>query len=253
LAFLGPGALAPPHLFNAFRTAYDHRTRASEVIVSEDVSKVTGVLLSGGLDSSILLAHLSSLGGQIQPFYIRTGVSWERWEVAAAAAFLQAMRAPNVRPMIQLDLPVHDVYNGHWSMTGRHVPDARSNDEAVFLPGRNALLLVKAAVWCQLNGIDVLALAPLGTSPFADASPEFITRFEAAINCGAPRPLKIVLPFADQDKRQVMELGRLFPLRFTFSCIASQDGRHCGECNKCAERREAFHRSGILDETDYRL
>ena len=55
----------------------------------------------------------------------------------------------------------------------------------------------------------------------------------------------------DWNKRQVMELGRQFPLQVTFSCIASGDGRHCGRCNKCAERREAFHRSGIPDATVY--
>jgi 7-cyano-7-deazaguanine synthase len=197
-------------------------------------AKVTGVLLSGGLDSCILLAHLSTQGRQIQPFYIRTGVSWERWEVAAAAAFLRTLTAPNVRQLVTLDLPVHDVYNGHWSMTGRQVPDEHTADEAVFL-----------------NGIDELALAPLGTSPFADASPEFVARFEEAINCGAKRPLRILLPFAEWNKRQVMELGRRFPLQVTFSCIASGDGRHCGRCNKCAERREAFHRAGIPDATVY--
>jgi 7-cyano-7-deazaguanine synthase len=153
--------------------------------------------------------------------------------------------------LVTLDLPLHDVYAGHWSLTGRQVPDARSPDEAVFLPARNALLLVKAAVWCQLNGVDELALAALGTSPFEDASSEFVARFQAAINHGAARTLRIVLPFAELDKRRVLELGRRFPLQLTFSCIAPIDNQHCGACNKCAERRQAFLRAEIPDLTPY--
>ena len=144
---------------------------------------------------------------------------------------------------------VHDVYGGHWSLTGRQVPDARSPDEAVFLPGRNVILLVKAAIWCQLHEVDELALAPLGTSPFADATPEFAARFQDLINLGAARPLKILLPFADFNKRRVMELGRLYPLQLTFSCIAPVDGGHCGACNKCAERRLAFSQAALPDFT----
>ena len=37
-----------------------------------------------------------------------------------------------------------------------------------------------------------------------------------------------------------MELGRDMPLELTFSCIDPRDGLHCGRCNKCAERQEAF-------------
>ena len=79
-----------------------------------------------------------------------------------------------------LDMPLADVYLNHWSVTGRDVPDAATPDEAVYLPGRNALLVIKAAVWCGLNGIDELAMAPLGSNPFADATPEFFHGFEQA-------------------------------------------------------------------------
>jgi 7-cyano-7-deazaguanine synthase len=214
-------------------------------------STVTGVLVSGGLDSCILVGHLLNVGHRVQPFYIRTGVSWERWELAAVRRFLQAVERSHLAALVTLELPLNDLYVSHWSFTGRDVPDAKSPDEAVYLPGRNALLLVKAAVWCQLHGIDDLALAPLGTSPFADASTEFVARFQEAMNYGATRPLRITLPFAALNKRKVMELGRRLPLEHTFSCIAPLDGRHCGVCNKCAERQQAFAVAEIPDPTDY--
>lgn len=215
------------------------------------LGSITGVMLSGGLDSCIVLAHLLAQRRQVQPFYIRTGVNWERCELVAAEQFLKAVDSPLLLPLIKLELPLRDIYGQHWSLTGTQVPDAVSPDEAVFLPGRNALLMVKAVVWCQLNGVDELALATLGTSPFADASVEFVNRFQDAMSFGAARPVRIVLPFADQGKRAVMELGRQLPLHFSFSCIAPVAGLHCGKCNKCEERRQSFRRAEMEDLTNY--
>lgn len=210
-----------------------------------------GVLASGGLDSSILIGHLLRSGRSVQPFYIRTGLFWQRRELAALAQFLEALAAPELRPLVVLDLPLADLYGDHWSVTGHNPPAADTPDEAVFLPGRNALLLVKAAVWCQLHGIAELALAPLGTSPFDDAGEGFLTDFQAALNRGVASRLALLRPFGNMTKRQVMELGRRMPLELTFSCIAPADGLHCGRCNKCAERKAAFREAEIPDGTRY--
>jgi 7-cyano-7-deazaguanine synthase len=211
----------------------------------------TGVLASGGLDSAILVAHLLRKRRPVQPFYIRTGLVWQERELPALRQFLAAVATPDLAELVVLDLPLDDLYAGHWSLTARDTPAADSPDEAVYLPGRNALLVVKAAVWCQLHGVGDLALAPLGTSPFGDATPEFFRDFQAALNRGAPRPVKLLCPFGELSKRQVMELGRGLPLELTFSCIAPAGGRHCGRCNKCAERRAAFRDAGIDDRTQY--
>lgn len=210
-----------------------------------------GVLASGGLDSSILIGHLIRSGRSVQPFYIRTGLYWQRRELAALAQFLEAIAAPELRPLVVLDLPLADLYGEHWSVTGQNSPDATTPDEAVFLPGRNALLLVKAAVWCQLHGIAELALAPLGTSPFDDAGANFLADFQAALNRGGASHVELLRPFGKMTKRQVMELGRGLPLALTFSCIAPADGLHCGRCNKCAERKAAFRETEIPDGTRY--
>ena len=53
------------------------------------------------------------------------------------------------------------------------------------------------------------------------------------------------------NKQQVMALGRNLPLELTFSCIAPAGGLHCGRCNKCAERQNAFRDAGITDKTSY--
>lgn len=220
------------------------------MILRSDDSPI-GVLTSGGLDSCILVGHLLAEQRTVQPFYIRTGLYWQEREFFALQRFLRAIAAPGLADLVVLDLPLEDLYAGHWSLTGREVPDADSPDEAVFLPGRNALLMIKAAIWCQLHGIEQLAIAPLGTSPFEDAQPSFFREYEAALNRGVRRPVRVIRPFSQMNKNQVMQLGRSLPLELTFSCIAPQHGLHCGRCNKCAERQAAFRAAELLDRTAY--
>lgn len=210
-----------------------------------------GVLLSGGLDSAILVGQLLAAGDAVQPIYVRFGLHWEPTELAAARRYLQALGNARLAPLVVLELPLGDLYEGHWSLTGQNIPSADSADEAVYLPGRNALLLVKSVLYCQLHGIGRLALAPLTTSPFADAKPEFVAAQMTALNAGAAQPVQIALPFAGLTKRQVMERGRGLPLAETFSCLSPRGGLHCGRCNKCAERQAAFRLIELADPTPY--
>lgn len=212
-----------------------------------------GVMLSGGLDSSILAGYLLESGRRVRPFYVRSGLHWEAIELAAARRFLDqlAARFTSLDPLVVLDLPLADVYEGHWSLTGNNPPDDASSDDAVYLPGRNALLLLKASLWCQLRGIPTLAIGVLATNPFADATPDFFQAFEAVVNAGANPRLSVLRPFAGWTKRQVMEQGKALPLELTFSCIAPAAGMHCGKCNKCAERQAAFRVAGRPDPTVY--
>ncbi|MBC7854845.1 MAG: 7-cyano-7-deazaguanine synthase [Pirellulaceae bacterium] len=211
-----------------------------------------GVLASGGLDSSILLAHLLDQGHRVKPFYIRKGLYWQEHELAGLRVFLQAIATPALLELVMLELPLADLYSaGHWSLTGKGAPAHDAPDEAVYLPGRNALLLVKAAVWCQLHGIERLALAPLGTTPFEDAGAQFLADFESALNRGAMRRVQFLSPFGKMNKQQVMTLGARLPLELTFSCISPMNGIHCGRCNKCAERQSAFRIASLHDRTPY--
>jgi len=165
--------------------------------------------------------------------------------------FVGAVASPKLEALVTLDLPLRDLYGRHWSVTGEGVPGSSSGDDEVYLPGRNALLAVKAAVWCQLHGIDQLALAVLKTNPFPDATAGFFDPFESALDRAAGRRIQIIRPFGQFDKREVMELGQGMPLESTFSCISPVDGLHCGRCNKCAERQAAFRSIRAIDPTQY--
>ena len=110
---------------------------------------------------------------------------------------------------------------------------------------------MKAALCCLARRIENLAVGILGTSPFADAGPEFFAQFTQAMNTSLGAELQLHRPFADVTKREVMELGRDLPLEWTFSCLSPRQQLHCGQCNKCAERRLAFQEVGFEDPTEY--
>lgn len=220
-------------------------------MISDCRDRSIGLLLSGGLDSAILLGHLLENGHRVEPLYIESDLAWQAAELRAAKGFLAALASPQLGNLVTLELPLADLYGNHWSVTGEEVPDAATPDEAVYLPGRNALLAIKAALWCHLHGIDQLALAPLASNPFSDATPEFFAQFESALNLACGGRVRIVSPFSHLEKRDVMRLGRTLPLHLTFSCIAPNDGMHCGTCNKCAERQAAFRAAGYKDLTAY--
>src|ERR1700681_1937549 len=171
------------------------------------------VLTSGGVDSAGLSAALARQGGVVQPLYIRLGLAWEATEETHLRRFLDTLPA-NLRPLplIVLDLPIADVYGAHWSLSGADVPDDTTPDSAVYLPGRNLLLLAKSTVWCALNGVEVIALGTLKGNPFADSGPEFLSLFGSLVQLGLDRPLEVKTPFATFTKAEVLELGRDMPL-----------------------------------------
>ena len=124
-------------------------------------------------------------------------------------------------------------------------------DEAVFLPGRNVLLLAKALLWCHLHEVPVVAMALLEANPFPDATPAFFRRFADAVNLAVDGTVTVVCPYAGLHKTDVLRRGRGLPLEWTFSCIRPISGRHCGACNKCAERKRGFADAGLPDPTAY--
>jgi 7-cyano-7-deazaguanine synthase len=211
------------------------------------------VLVSGGLDSAILLAESLRDHDAVHPLYVRHGLYWEAAELDHLRHFLEAVRCPALRPLQVLEMPVGDLYADHWSITGRGVPDADSPDEAVFLPGRNVLLLAKALLWCHLHGVPAVALAPLESNPFPDATPAFFENYQAVVNQAVGGAVRVLRPYAGLSKAEVMRRGHDLPLERTFSCIRPVGGRHCGRCNKCAERRQAFADAGIPDPTAYHV
>ena len=220
--------------------------------VSGDGGRRVVVLASGGVDSAVLVADRSYQGDVVQPIYIRFGLAWERAEEEHLRRFLDSLPEDcQALPLVALEFPVADVYGSHWSVSGAEVPDEDTPDSAVYLPGRNLLLLAKSSVWCALNDFAVVALGTLKGNPFADSGTEFFDGLASLASLALDRPLAVLTPFSGFTKVEVLERGRHLALEHTFSCIDPQQGEQCGRCNKCAERRRAFAASGLADRTAY--
>lgn len=210
------------------------------------------VLVSGGLDSAVLAHTMAHRYQRMYPLYVRTGLAWEPVEEYWLKRFLRAIDGDGtIQPLTVGRLPVRDVYGLHWSVTGQGVPGRRSADSAVYLPGRNLLLLSKAAVFCALRDIPVVALGPLKGNPFPDATASFFRGFAHMASRALESPLRVLTPLAHKSKVQVIRSAHHLPLGLTFSCLRPVGRRHCGACNKCVERRRAFRAAGLPDPTAY--
>jgi 7-cyano-7-deazaguanine synthase len=209
------------------------------------------VLASGGLDSAVLAADLLGQDRVVHPIYIRFGLAWEHTEEEHLRRFLATLESPALQPLVVCDLPVQPLYESHWSVSGQGVPDDQTSDDAVYLPGRNLLLLAQPSVWCALHGVHAIALGTLKGNPFPDSTRDFFDGFAILAERAMGHALEVLTPYAELTKTEVIERGRGLALEHTFSCIDPRDGRHCGQCNKCAERKHAFAACAVDDDTPY--
>jgi len=136
-------------------------------------------------------------------------------------------------------------------MGKKAVPGSRSDDRQVYLPGRNLTLLVKTAVYCAQQKISTIALGSLGHNPFPDATPAFFRQWSKTLQMALKSPIKILTPYRSMSKVQVIQRGNQFPLELSFSCLAPKGKKHCGRCNKCAERKKGFKKATVKDLTIY--
>lgn len=219
--------------------------------------------MSGGIDSSVLLWEMTRRFDRVYPFYVRSGFVWEKPELLRLKRFHGRMRSllaqsdgrrgtgSPLQPLRVVDLPLKDIYPKHWSLTGRGTPAFDTKDDAVYLPGRNLILLSKAAVLAALGGVGTLALGILKANPFPDGSRAFLDHLASAMGEGLSHPLTVLTPYAQMTKSEVIARGEGLPLELTFSCISPKKGLHCGDCNKCGERIRAFRTLGRHDATRY--
>jgi 7-cyano-7-deazaguanine synthase len=218
----------------------------------------TAVLLSGGLDSVVLLADElahASVSEVVQPVYVSFGLAWEDAERLAIARALDASPfAGQLPPLVRLSVDMRDVYAvTHWAVRGTP-PSYHTPDEDVYLPGRNVILLGKAGVFCAAAKLERIVLGTLEHNPFPDATPDFRASMARTLSLGLAHPLTIEAPFASASKADVIRKGVALGVGFerSLSCMSPVPGaKHCGTCSKCRERHDAFLEAGIEDPTEY--
>ena len=213
------------------------------------------VLYSGGLDSAVLLAH-EAQRATVHPLYVKAGLAWEPEEERIAAGLLESPALQGrVKPLVQLDFTVRDLYPArHWAITGEP-PTYDTPDEDVYLAGRNLVLITKGSIYCAAHAVPRLVLGPLAGNPFPDARPEFFRAIARAASLGLDHQIEVAAPFSHLHKHDVIRMGRELkvPLELTLSCMNPRDGLHCGACSKCRERQHAFRDAGVPDPTKYRV
>ena len=207
--------------------------------------------LVSGLDSCIMTGLLAGEYAEVTPLFVRAGLRWEDAELAALARFFSALGSPAVQPIVELTLDVGGLYGSHWSVGGTDVPDAQQPDEAWYLPGRNLLLLGAAALYGGVNETPNLAIGLLASNPFPDATPEFLRSLERTAGLAMDTSFRVLTPLGDMHKADVVRAGTGMPVEEALSCASPVDGRHCGVCGKCGERRRGFIDAGVQDPTDY--
>jgi 7-cyano-7-deazaguanine synthase len=215
---------------------------------------VPAILFSAGLDSAVLLVDAAARAGGAQPIYVSAGLGWEASERRAAERFLTALPSTlHIRPLVSLTVDMRDVYPAtHWAITGE-APAFDTPDSDVYIEGRNIVLLSKASVFAARERLQRILIGPLAGNPFPDASPAFLDAMARALSLGLGTDIAIEAPFLSMHKEDVIGLGVSLgvPLELTLSCMQPVNDRHCGQCSKCRERRDAFRAIGLEDPAPY--
>jgi len=111
----------------------------AEALSISDKKSPICVLMSGGIDSAVMLVNLVRSGRKVVPVYVRCGLRWERAELGFTKRFLRKVRLQNksrVSALEVIDMPVKSVYGIHWSIQGRSIPSATSSNKELYLPGK---------------------------------------------------------------------------------------------------------------------
>jgi len=222
------------------------------------------LLLSGGLDSTTLLALATSEGHDVYALSFRYG---QRHSTEIAAARKIAAHYGVVQHVV-LDMDLR-MFGGSALTAELDVPKDRAVHESreipmTYVPARNTIFLSFALAWAEVLGAyDIyIGVNALDYSGYPDCRPEFIQAFErmarlatrAGVEAGSASPLRIRTPLIDLSKHEIIELGMRLGVDYsmTTSCYdPSEGGEACGHCDACQLRLKGFQEAGAEDPARY--
>ncbi len=212
------------------------------------------VLLSGGLDSTVLLAKLVAEKRTVFALGVHYGQRHSR-EIDAARAVCAHF---GVEYRLA-DLSAISGFFGHNSLTDSAVPvyEGAYNEigmKTTVVPARNLLLISVATAWAIAEKCETVAYAAHGGDHaiYPDCREEFAQKLDAVMRVADWHPVRLERPFVGMSKADIVRLGSAIgaPLDLTWSCYNGGE-KHCGKCSTCIERREAFREAGVKDPTLY--
>ncbi|MFB7474198.1 7-cyano-7-deazaguanine synthase QueC [Kitasatospora sp. NPDC056184] len=224
------------------------------------------VLLSGGLDSTTVLAIAKEQGYDPYALSFRYG---QRHSIELEAAKrVVADQGARGHIIVDLDLTVF----GASALTDdsiavpKHdtVEEAESSSVPItYVPARNTIFLSYALAYAEVVGAtDIFTgVTAVDYSGYPDCRPEYIEAYEQMANLATragiegERALKLHSPLIALSKagivREGLRLGVDYSL--TSSCYdPDEQGRACGHCDTCLMRLKGFAEAGAVDPVQYR-
>ena len=225
-------------------------------------------LVSGGMDSAVVLAEALAAGFEPYALSIRYGQR-HACELEAAARVAAAGGAHEHR-VVSVDL---SAVGGSALTDAIEVPAGRPLESiggevpVTYVPARNTVFLSVALGWAEVLGARDLfcGVTAVDYSGYPDCRPEFLRAFErlaaVATAAGTERGARFTVhaPLIELSKREIVLRGEALGVDFglTHTCYApvdSRDGagpRACGRCDACALRLEGFRAAGRTDPIAY--
>ena len=218
------------------------------------------VLLSGGLDSSTVLAIALEKGYSVTALTFDYGQRHGR-ELDSARDIAERMGVAE-HAVVNLDLGAllnSSLTDASRSVPERSVTNVPGDIPSTYVPARNIVFLSVGAAVAESIGADAVFIAAnaLDYSGYPDCTPEFMEAFQRALDVGTKRgvdgeAVRIEAPLIDMSKADIVrEAMRLeVPLELTWSCYRGGD-RACGVCDSCRLRLKGFKEAGAEDPLEY--
>jgi 7-cyano-7-deazaguanine synthase len=227
------------------------------------MSKRAVVLLSGGLDSTTVLAVSKRDGYTPYAMTFRYG---QRHSVEIDAA-RRVAATQGVAQHVVVDIDLRQW--GGSALTGDDaVPKDRDVDHAhaeipiTYVPARNTIFLSFALAWAETLGANAIFIGvnALDYSGYPDCRPEYIAAFATMANlatrAGVEGTQRMVIhaPLQHLSKAEIVALGQKLGVDYsiTTSCYdPAPDGTACGHCDACQLRLKGFAANGVTDPIAY--
>jgi 7-cyano-7-deazaguanine synthase len=227
------------------------------------MTKKAVVLLSGGLDSTTVLAIAKAEGFAIYAMSFRYGQR-HAMELESARRVVEAM---GVEKHLIVDIDLRAI-GGSALTDDIEVPKERSNEAmnsgipVTYVPARNTVFLSFALAWAEtLNAADIfIGVNALDYSGYPDCRPEYIEAYESMANLATKAgveggmKLKIHTPLIAMTKAEIIKTGLAQGVDYslTHSCYDPvPEGLACGRCDSCLLRRKGFAEAGANDPLPY--
>jgi 7-cyano-7-deazaguanine synthase len=223
---------------------------------------IATVLLSGGMDSSVLLHHVVKQRNfkTVHALTVHYGQKHSR-EIESAK--WQASKLPEVTEHRVVDLSVIGSLLGDSSAlinTGMEIPTLESLDESereqppTYVPNRNMMMLAVAAAYAESHDCTHLFYGAQAQDQYGywDCTPDFLVKMNAVLGLNRRKKVQIEAPFIGMRKSEEITLGLELGVDFgqTWTCYAGGE-KACGRCPSCSERMTAFQEVGIEDPLAY--